>query len=665
MVMSHSDFNGRRRVVLEGLNPNVDGGRFPVKRALGEAVVVEVDAFADGHDHLRVMLLYRHEEEDDWCETEMVARGNDRWQAPFTVSRLGRYRYTVSAWVDAFESWRHELERRVEDEDIAVALLVGTQLLQEAAERAHGPDREQLQDWARRLGQDAEIGERKALALSEAVVTTMARYPDRTLASGYDAELEVVVDPRRARFSAWYELFPRSCAAGERHGTFRDCLSHLEDIAAMGFDVLYFPPIHPIGETNRKGRNNTLVAEPGDVGSPWAIGSNEGGHKAIHPDLGTLDEFRQLVDRAAALGMDVALDMAFQCSPDHPYVDQHPEWFRWRPDGSVQYAENPPKKYQDIYPLNFESDDWQGLWQELKSVFCYWIDQGVRIFRVDNPHTKPFPFWEWLITEVKREHPDAIFLSEAFARPKVMYRLAKAGFSQSYTYFTWRNTKWELTHYLTELTRSEVREYFRPNFWPNTPDILHAYLQFGGRAAFMSRAVLAATLSANYGIYGPAFELLEAEPREPGSEEYRDSEKYQIRQWQTERSDSLRGLLTRLNRIRRENLALQQDWNLAFYPVDNDEILCFGKWSDDEENLVIVVVNLDPYHVQTGWVELPAEALAIDTRHPYQMHDLLTGARYLWNGARNYVELSPQTGQAHIFRLLRYVRTERDFEYFF
>lgn len=664
--MSRSDFDGRQRVVLEGLEPTVDAGRFPVKRALGEQVRVGVDAFADGHDHLRVMLRFRHESEQDWSEVEMSALPNDRWQGSFGVTRLGRYFYTVVAWIDPFESWRHEFTRRVQDEDIAIALLVGAQLLEQGSARAQGDDAKQLRQWAAKLKSDEPLAQRKQLAVSKPVLTTMHAYPDRTLATAYGTEFEVVVDPVRARFSAWYEVFPRSCNGSDgAHGTFRDCMAKLDDIADMGFDVLYFPPIHPIGETNRKGRNNALVAEPDDVGSPWAIGSKQGGHKSIHPDLGTLDDFRELVSQARNRGLEVALDIAFQCAPDHPYVEQHPKWFRWRPDGSVQYAENPPKKYQDIYPLNFENDDWRGLWQELKSVFCYWIDQGVRTFRVDNPHTKPFPFWEWVINEIKQEHPDVVFLAEAFARPKIMYRLAKGGFTQSYTYFTWRNTKWELTQYLTELTQTKVREFFRPNFWPNTPDILHAYLQFGGRPAFVTRAVLAGSLSANYGIYGPAYELLEAEPREPGSEEYRDSEKYQIRQWQTDRSESLRGLLTRLNRIRKENPALQQDWNLAFYPVDNDQLLCFGKWSDDDTNIIIVVVNLDPYHTQSGWVELPAEDLDIDPHHPYQMHDLLTGARYLWNGTRNYVELNPQARQAHVFKLLRHVRTEHDFEYFF
>jgi starch synthase (maltosyl-transferring) len=432
----------------------------------------------------------------------------------------------------------------------------------------------------------------------------------------------------------------------------------------MGFDVLYLPPIHPIGRVDRKGKNNALVALPDDVGSPWAIGASEGGHKSVHPALGTLDEFRRLVAKAKEHGLEIALDIALQCAPDHPYVKEHPDWFRWRADGTVQYAENPPKKYQDIYPFFFETDDWQALYAELKSVFLFWIEQGVRIFRVDNPHTKPFPFWEWVIDEVKKSHPSTIFLSEAFTRPKVMRRLAKLGFTQSYTYFTWRNTKPELIEYLTELTQSEAREYLRPNFWPNTPDILPEYLQFGGRPAFMSRLVLAATLSANYGIYGPAFELCENTPREPGSEEYLHSEKYQLRDWDLQRADSLKDFIARLNRIRRENPALHSNAGLRFHAIDNDELICYSKTSEDGANTVLVVANLDPYQVQAGWLELPLSELRLERERPFQVHDLLSGARYLWHGARNYVRLDPQVVPAHLLRLRRRVRSERDFDYF-
>lgn len=658
--------DGRKRAVIENVTPQVDMGRFPIKRAIGEKIAVEADVFTDGHDRLYVMVQYRHESDTTWQETFMEPLVNDRWRGTFPVKQQGYYYYTVCAWVDNFASWRYEFAKREQEEDIAIALQVGSELVEQAAARAVGETKDWLSDWANVLRSDAALAERITLALSDELADIMTLYPDRTLATQHDKEYSAVVDRERARFSAWYELFPRSCIPQPQgHGTFKDSTARLSEIAAMGFDVVYLPPIHPIGQTNRKGRNNTLTAEPGDPGSPWAIGSQAGGHKAVHPDLGTLEDFRGFVQSARDLGMEVALDIAFQCSPDHPYVVEHPQWFRRRPDGSIQYAENPPKKYQDIYPINFETEDWQALWNELKSVFSFWIRQGVQVFRVDNPHTKPFAFWEWVISEIKRKHPDVLFLAEAFARPKLMYRLAKAGFTQSYTYFTWRNTKWELTQYLSELTRSEVREFFRPNFWPNTPDILHAYLQFGERPAFVSRLVLAATLSANYGIYGPAFELLEREPREFGSEEYLNSEKYEVRYWHTGKPESLKDFISRLNRIRRDNPALQQDWNLEFYSVDNEQMICYGKWNEDYSNIIIGLVNLDPYHKQSGWVDLPLDALGIDPHHPYQMHDLLTGARYLWNTGRNYVELNPQGAQAHIFHLLRRVRTERDFEYFF
>jgi len=432
----------------------------------------------------------------------------------------------------------------------------------------------------------------------------------------------------------------------------------------MGFDVLYLPPIHPIGRNFRKGKNNALTTTPEDPGSPWAIGAAEGGHKAIHPQLGTLEDFRRFVTKAQEYGIELALDLAYQCTPDHPYVQAHPQWFRHRPDGSIQYAENPPKKYQDIYPIDFETEDWQALWEELKSIVQFWIDQGVRIFRVDNPHTKSFYFWEWMISDIRKSHPDVLFLSEAFTRPKVRYRLAKLGFSQSYTYFAWRNTKQELTQYLTELTQTEVREYFRPNFWPNTPDILTEYLQFGGRPAFVARLVLAATLGSNYGIYGPAFELCENRPREAGSEEYLDSEKYEIRHWDLDHPESLKEIIGRVNRIRRENPALQSNERLLFHEIDNDQLICYSKHSEDGANVMVVVVNLDPHHTHAGWMELDLGKLGLPADHPYQVHDLLSEARYLWHGSRNYIQLNPQSMPAHIFRIRRRVRTERDFDYY-
>jgi starch synthase (maltosyl-transferring) len=462
----------------------------------------------------------------------------------------------------------------------------------------------------------------------------------------------VVVDRERARFSTWYELFPRSCSGdAARHGTLADCIAWLPRLADMGFDVLYLPPIHPIGRTFRKGKNNSTEATPDDVGSPWAIGAEEGGHQAIHPQLGTLDDLHALVRAAGERGIDMALDIAFQCSPDHPYVSEHPEWFRKRPDGTIQYAENPPKKYQDIYPFDFETSDWRALWRELTDVFLYWCEQGIRIFRVDNPHTKAFGFWEFCLGEVKSRYPDAIFLAEAFTRPKVMYRLAKLGFTQSYTYFTWRNTKAELTEYFTELTQTGVSEFFRPNLWPNTPDILPEHLQVGGRGAFVQRLVLAATLSSNYGMYGPAFETLAHLPREAGSEEYLNSEKYELRAWDFDRPENLGGVIAAVNRARRENRALQSNASLRFHPTDNEQIICYSKRSEGDGNLIVVVVSLNYHHVEQGIIELPLGDWGIVAGQPYEVRDLLGGQTFTWQGAHNFVELDPRKLPAHVFRV--------------
>jgi starch synthase (maltosyl-transferring) len=537
-------------------------------------------------------------------------------------------------------------------QDVAVDVLIGAAIVDDAATRAEARAARRLREWTRALRETSDPGARETLALDEEIAAILARFPDRQDSSRYERDLTVVVDRARARFSTWYEVFPRSCArAPGVHGTFRDCATWLPYIAGMGFDVLYLPPIHPIGRAFRKSANNQPDAGPDDVGSVWAIGAAEGGHTAIHPALGTLEDFRALVAEAEAFGLEIALDLAYQCSPDHPYVREHPEWFRRRPDGAIQYAENPPKKYQDIYPLDFESDAWPDLWQELRRIVVFWIDQGVRIFRVDNPHTKPFAFWEWLIADLKAEYADLIFLSEAFTRPRPMYRLAKLGFSQSYTYFTWRNTKQELTEYFKELTGTAVAEFFRPNLWPNTPDILHAFLQTGGRPAFQIRAILAATLAANYGIYGPAFELVEHEPREPGSEEYHNSEKYQLAQRDREAAHSLRPLITRLNQLRRGNLALQSNESLAFHETDSDHLLCYSKTTADRSNAIVVVVNLDPVHQQAGWVTLDLSVLGLPGHAVYEVEDLLSDQRYRWRGARNYVELRPGVTPAHVFRL--------------
>jgi starch synthase (maltosyl-transferring) len=650
---------GRRRVVIERVTPEVDGGRYPIKRTIGEDVVVEADVFTDGHDLLGVALLYRRDCDPEWIETPMAFLTNDRWRASFRVAELRRYLYAVTGWVDHFQTWRRDFNKKVDSgQNVLVEMLQGAKLIDEASRRAPKAEGKSLKEWADQLrSSDVPESERIEQALDMDMAAIMAKHPDRRFATLYERKLIVVVDREKARFSAWYEMFPRSCSQSGKHGTFKDCAERLPYIASMGFDVLYLPPIHPIGVTYRKGKNGSPTAGPDDPGSPWAIGLADGGHKAIHPQLGTVKDFRQFLDKARSHGLEIALDLAFQCSPDHPYVKEHREWFKIRPDGTVQYAENPPKKYQDIFPLEFETEQWEPLWQELRSVILYWIEQDVRIFRVDNPHTKPFVFWEWLIHEIQEDYPDVIFLAEAFTRPKVMYRLAKLGFNQSYTYFTWRSTKAELMEYFTELTHSEVREYFRPNLWPNTPDILPEELQRGGRPAFMARFVLAATLGASYGIYGPAFEQCEGRPREAGSEEYLHSEKYEMKQWEIERADSLKDFIGLVNQIRRENPALCGDESLHFHSTDNDQLVCYSKSTPDGSNIILIVVNLSPYHTHSGWVQLDLDHLGLDLDHPFQVQDLLTNAYYRWYGPRNYIEINPHSAPAHIFRVRRWLRT--------
>jgi starch synthase (maltosyl-transferring) len=659
---------GRCRVVIENVSPEIEAGRFPIKRVIGEHVVVEADIFADGHDSLAAVLKFRAEESPEWSETPMESLANDRWRGEFFTTKLGNYFYTIEAWVDQFKSWQTDLQKKLEaGQDVSIELRAGAQLIERAAQRAASRDAENLLSWAKELSIGESItGDPIARrALNRDLTDTARRCLGRQFSTKYEKELPVAVDPERARFSAWYEMFPRSFAsAAEKHGTFKDCELQLPRISKMGFDVLYLPPIHPIGKSFRKGKNNNVVCEPGEPGSPWAIGSGEGGHKSIHPELGTLEDFKHLITCARDLKIEIALDIAFQCSPDHPYIHEHPEWFRHRPDGSIQYAENPPKKYQDIVPFDFECEDWKNLWQELKSVFTFWIGQGVNIFRVDNPHTKPFAFLEWCIAELKATNHELIFLSEAFTRPKPMYHLAELGFTQSYNYFPWRNSKDELETYFTELTQSPVADFFHPNLWPNTPDILAQFLQTDGREAFAIRLVLAATLGASYGIYGPAFELCENTPREPGSEEYLNSEKYEIKRWDLSAPHSLENLIARVNQIRRENPALQSDRNLKFHRVDNDQLIAYTKSTDDGSDTILTVVNLSPHYTHSGWLELPLEEFGLDARKTYQMHDLLTDARFLWRGPRNYVELNPVLSSAHIFRLRRHVRTEHDFDYF-
>ncbi|HEY3117613.1 MAG TPA: alpha-1,4-glucan--maltose-1-phosphate maltosyltransferase [Chloroflexota bacterium] len=663
---SHTRINAPpSRISIERVTPSVGGGRYPIKRTLGEPVTVEADIYADGHDALSCWLLYRMPA-CDWRRVRMEASGNDRWHGTFTVTEIGRYEYTVLAVVDHLGTWQRDLRKRIDaGQELELELQVGASMLAQAAKSGSPEHRDRLSLVAADLVGPAPMEDRLAQALDANLSELVERAEDGRVDPNGSPTYPLVVDPQRARFSSWYELFPRSATSQPgTHGTFRDCEDRLSYIAGMGFDVLYLPPIHPIGHTHRKGKGGAALASLNDPGSPWAIGSEEGGHTAVHSQLGSIQDFRRLTHHARELGIEVALDLAFQCSPDHPWVKEHPEWFRIRPDGSVQYAENPPKKYEDIYPLDFESRKWRELWEACKDVVTYWIEQGVRIFRVDNPHTKPFAFWEWLIAEIKATNPDVIFLSEAFTRPRVMYRLAQVGFTQSYTYFTWRNTRGELTDYLNELNHSEVRDYFRPNLWPNTPDILSEYLQSGGRPAFVTRLTLAATLGANYGIYGPAFELCEVEPRTTGAEEYASSEKYEIRHWDLEQRDSLRDLIAKVNGIRQTNPALQQDWDILFHETDNDQLLCYSKKTADPENVMLMVVGLDPHFAQAGWVQLDLDWLGLDAETPFQVHDLLTDARYLWQGSRNYVELDPHVLPAHIFRVRRRVRSERDFDYY-
>ncbi len=653
--MPNAPTDGRRRAIVEGVTPQLDGGRFPIKRIVGDRLTIEADAFADGHDIVTVVLRHRGPD-GAWLESPMEALGNDHWRASIDLSEIGRWEYTVAAWTDAWATWRGDLVKRLDaGQDVAVDLQIGAALVDEAVARASatggGPgtaDATALSAFAARL----RDGSAPRAGLDDELDRLMRAHPDLSHVTQQEPVLAVTVDPVHARFSSWYELFPRSASPEPgRHGTLRDVIERLSYVEGMGFDVLYLPPIHPIGRTFRKGPNNVTTAGPDDPGVPWAIGGPEGGHDAVHPALGTLEDVDELVAAAAARGIQVALDIAFQASPDHPMVKEHPSWFRQRPDGTVQYAENPPKKYQDIYPFDFESEDWQALWQGLCDIFRFWIGHGITIFRVDNPHTKAFPFWEWAIAELKRDHPEVLFLAEAFTRPRVMYRLAKVGFSQSYTYFTWRTHKQELTDYFLEVSNPPVSDFFRPNVWPNTPDILHETLQTGGRAMFEARFVLAATLAATYGIYGPAFELLEHEPREPGSEEYRDSEKYQLRHWNLESPDSLAPLITSVNRLRRDHPALQTNGGLAFHDIDDDAILAYSKRSPDGSDIVLAVVSLDSHSPRSGRLRLRHADLGFDAGRTVEAIALPGGGTQHWTPDGIDLRLDPAGRQFRLFQL--------------
>ncbi len=613
--------------------------------------------FADGHDVVGARLCHRAPGATEWTEVPMEALGNDQWRASFKVEALGRHAFTVAAWADAWATWRRDLRKRLDaGQDVSVDLQIGAALVDEAAARATAAgardDAKALESWAGALRGERQRGDRAGRALDEVLDRLMQAHADRSHETRFEPVLEIAVEPELARFSTWYELFPRSASPDpERHGTFKDVVKRLPYVADLGFDVLYLPPIHPIGTTFRKGPNNVTEARPGDPGVPWGIGSAEGGHETIHPELGTLRDFRALVAAADKRGIAIALDIAFQASPDHPWVKEHPAWFRHRPDGTVQYAENPPKKYQDIYPFDFESADWPGLWAALEGVFRHWIAEGVHVFRVDNPHTKAFPFWEWAIGRIKADHPEVIFLAEAFTRPRVMYRLAKLGFTQSYTYFTWRTKKDEIGEYLLELSTPPVSDFFGPNFWPNTPDILHATLQEGGRPMFQARYVLAALSMPSIGIYGPVYELGVNTPREPGTEEYLDSEKYQRQTWDLDDPASIAPLIRRVNEIRREHPALQRNAGLALHPIDDDHLVAWSKRTGDRSDRILTIVSLDPVNVRRGTLELDTFDLWLDPARPIDAEDLLTGEVVRFDGNRLAVEIDPTTMPARILRI--------------
>ncbi|MFM2285313.1 MAG: hypothetical protein RLZZ543_810 [Bacteroidota bacterium] len=641
----------KARVVIENILPQIDGGTFPIKRISGEKVEVSAAIFGDGHDIVNARLLHRKVGEKKWSEEPMKEVENDLWTGYFTTAATGQYEYSVVAWVDHALSWHHGFEKKADaGEQLDVELRIGADLLQRMAKKAKGEEAAWLKTTAALFESEAHYAEAIAIARSQRLEDMLESLPLRENES-FGQVLSLVVERKKAQFSSWYEFFPRSSSQDpSRTGTFNDCEALLPLIADWGFDTLYFPPIHPIGVSHRKGKNNSTTSQPGEPGSPWAIGSHLGGHKAINPELGTMSDFEKLVKAAKKHGIEIALDLAYQCSPDHPYVKEHPQWFRWRPDGTVQYAENPPKKYQDVLPINFENEDWENLWNELKSVIEFWISKGIQVFRVDNPHTKPFIFWQWIMSEMRRDYPDVLFLSEAFTRPKIMARLAKVGFQQSYSYFTWRQTKAELEEYLTELSQTELRDYFRANFWPNTPDILPYYIQKTGHAHSAARFVLAATLSSNYGMYGPVYELLENEPM-PGKEEYFNSEKYEARHWDWHSSTPFRELMRKINRIRKENEAFHTTFNIRFCETDNEHLIAYYKPSTDGQNKVLTVVNLDPLNKQSGWVKLPEELMPAHEGHMLEMHDLMDDNHYRWNRQWNYVELDPRLMPAHIFRI--------------
>lgn len=641
----------QKRVVIENVKPQLDGGLFYIKRVIGEKVTVTADVFSDGHDVIECAVRFLHQKDKLAGEVRMTPKGNDVWEATFTVEKQGYYTYYIEGWVDYALNWQHGIERKIEDEQkVTSELLEGVVYINHILTKSNPEEKKYLENVLDWFQSENHYNEAITEARSSRLKAIFKKYPEKLLINT-SPELKIYVDRLKARFSTWYEFFPRSASEEEgKHGTFKDCERLLPRVAEMGFDVLYFPPIHPVGEVNRKGKNNSTIAEEGDVGSPWGIGSKLGGHKSVHPQLGSLDDFKSVVNKAKEMGIEVAMDFALQAAPDHPYVKEHPSWFKWRPDGTVQYAENPPKKYQDILPIYFESKDWKNLWKELLDIMMFWIKEcGIRIFRVDNPHTKPFYFWGWLIGKVKAKYPDVLFLSEAFTRPKVMQELAKQGFTQSYTYFTWRNSPEELKEYLTELTQTDQKEYFRPNFWPNTPDINPYALQGANEATYLQKYFLAATLSSNTGVYGPVFEQMVSEPV-PGKEEYKDSEKYQVRHWDWSIENKLTNVITKINESRKKYSSLQQTHNIIFCETDNDKIMAYLKFDDDRKDYTLMVVNLDSYYTSQGWIKVPLAEL--DKREGQQLHisDTITGSSYVWDKEWCFVELHP-TLPFHLFKV--------------
>lgn len=653
-TISLENFQGKQRVIIQNIDPQVHNNQFPVKRSIGEAVLITADIFADSHDKIQAYVRFRKEGEKNWQEAPMLPQLNDQWTATFIPDSLGFYEFTVSGYIDHYASWQYGLRKKHEaGQDISVEMLIGAEMVETIAQRADGQNQNKLSGFANRFRNSQDVEGGVAAALSDEVTQLVSQYYDRSNASVHHPAILVEVERKKALFSSWYEFFPRSTSREPgKHGNFKTARAILPRIAGMGFDVVYLPPIHPIGKKHRKGLNNALTANPGDPGSCWAIGSDEGGHKAIHSELGTMKDFQDFLWEAGEHDIEVAIDIAFQCAPDHPYVQEHPQWFKWRPDGTVQYAENPPKKYQDILPINFETEDWQNLWQELKSVIDYWIDKGVKIFRVDNPHTKSFKFWQWCIKEIRTANPEVIFLAEAFTRPRIMEWLAKTGFNQSYTYFTWRQNPYELREYMLELTQGPMRNYFRPNFWPNTPDILTPDLVHGGEPAHIMRLILAATLSSNYGLYGPVYEFVVNTPY-PGKEEYLDSEKYEIKNWDWDAETRIREIITIINRVRKDNPALQSTANVVFAEVQNDQMLAYAKKDVASGNTMFMVINMDPYNTQSAHLKMPMYELGMPMDQPYRLEDQISGASYTWHGEWNYVELNPFQIPVHVFKVVQ------------